>query len=139
MKLSKKPKKIRIFKILKNTKIIHKSTVCALQYSWVKKSLKNQGWHANEPLGQHHKLSWLESSAHSVWKSPKMSHLRFSILAFFTIFCLIKLTYLVTLFDSKLQVFKNSLKLTSNQYGNTVWPLASGVPKTRQNEPFLAF
>ena len=41
--------------------------------------------------------------SHSVWKSPKMSHLSFSILAF---------SCLVTLFDSKLQFFKNSLKWT---------------------------
>ena len=49
---------------------------------------------------------------HIVWKSPKMSHLKFSILAFSTNFCPIKLTCLVTLFDRKLQVFKNSPKWT---------------------------
>ena len=48
----------------------------------------------------------MTNNLHSVWKSPKMSHLRFSI------FVLLKLTYLVTLFDRKLQVFKNSPKLT---------------------------
>ena len=37
----------------------------------------------------------------------KMSHLNFSILAFFTIFCRFKID-LATLFDCKLQVFKNS-------------------------------
>ena len=39
---------------------------------------------------------------HIVWKSPKMSHLIFSICAFSTNFCL------VTLFDRKLHLFKNS-------------------------------
>ena len=48
----------------------------------------------------------------SAWKSPKMSHLNFWILAFSNNFCLIKLTCLVTLFDHKLQVFKNLPKLT---------------------------
>ena len=37
-----------------------------------------------------------------------MSHLNFSILAFPPVFVLLKLTCLVTLFDRKLQVFKNS-------------------------------
>ena len=45
---------------------------------------------------------------HIVWKSPKMSHLNLSILAFPPIFVLLKLTCLVTLFDRKLHVFKNS-------------------------------
>ena len=49
---------------------------------------------------------------HRVWKSPKMSHLTFSILAFSPFFVLLKLTCLVTLFDGKLHVFKNSLTLT---------------------------
>ena len=40
---------------------------------------------------------------HSVLKLVKMSH-------FPPNFCLIKMTCLVTLFDHKLQVFKNSLK-----------------------------
>ena len=52
-------------------------------------------------------------NVHSVWKPPKMSHLSFSILAFSPIFVLLKLTCLVALFDSKLQVFKNSPKRTS--------------------------
>ena len=43
---------------------------------------------------------------HIVRKSPKMSHLHFTIMAFSTNFCL------VTLFDRKLQGFKNSPKLT---------------------------
>ena len=42
-----------------------------------------------------------------------MSHSNFSILAFSPIFVLLKLTCLVALFDSKLQVFKNSPKRTS--------------------------
>ena len=42
---------------------------------------------------------------HCVWKSTKMSHLHFP-----PIFVLLKLTCLVTLFDRKLQVFKNSPK-----------------------------
>ena len=46
----------------------------------------------------------------SVWKSPKMSHLNFWNLSFSTLFCSIKT--LVTLFDRKLQVFKNSAKWT---------------------------
>ena len=45
-------------------------------------------------------------------KITKMSHLNFWILAFSTNFALLKLTCLVTLFDCKLQVFKNSPKLT---------------------------
>ena len=40
-----------------------------------------------------------------------MSHLNFWILAFFTNFCLLKVTCLVTLFDRKINVFKNSSKL----------------------------
>ena len=43
---------------------------------------------------------------HIVWKSPKMSHLSCSILAFSIIFCPNKMTCLVTLFDRKFQVFK---------------------------------
>ena len=39
---------------------------------------------------------------HNVRKSPKVSHLNFSILAFSTNFCPLKLTYLLTLFDRKL-------------------------------------
>ena len=38
--------------------------------------------------------------------------MNFSILAFSANFCPIKMTSLVTLFDRKLQVFKNSPKLT---------------------------
>ena len=45
-----------------------------------------------------------------VWKWLKMSHL---ILAFSTIFCTIKVICLVPLFDRKLQVLKNSPKLTN--------------------------
>ena len=41
-----------------------------------------------------------------------MSHLNFQILALSTNFVLLKVTYLVTLFDCKLQVFKNLPKLT---------------------------
>ena len=41
-----------------------------------------------------------------------MSHLNFSIWAFPPIFVVLKLTCLVTLFDPKLQIFKNSPKLT---------------------------
>ena len=47
----------------------------------------------------------IQDQMHSVWKSPKMSH-------FPPIFVLLKLTCLVTLFDCKLQVFKNSPKWT---------------------------
>ena len=45
---------------------------------------------------------------HSVWKSLKMSHMIFPIWHFSPIFVLWKVTCLVTLFDRKLQVFKNS-------------------------------
>ena len=41
-----------------------------------------------------------------------MFHLNFWILAFSPIFVILKLTCLVTLFDRKLQVFKNSPKWT---------------------------
>ena len=41
---------------------------------------------------------------HIVWKSPKMSHLNFSILTFSPIF--VQWTCLVTLFHCKLQLFK---------------------------------
>ena len=54
---------------------------------------------------------------HSVWKSPKMSHLNFSILAFTTNFCPIKI----------------------DMSGNTVWQQASSFQKNRQIVPFLAF
>ena len=60
--------------------------------------------------------SWLlttqatSSQQHIVWKSPKMSHLNFW--HFPPIFVLLKLTCLVTLFDRKLQIFKNSPKWT---------------------------
>ena len=47
---------------------------------------------------------------HSVWKSPKMSHLNFGI--FHPFLSYLKLTCLVTLFDRKLQVFKKSPKWT---------------------------
>ena len=43
--------------------------------------------------------------------SPKMAYLTFSILAFSTNFCPLKLTCLVTLFDWKLQAFKTLAKL----------------------------
>ena len=72
---------------------------------------------------------------HSVWKSPKMSHLNFGIFILFNIelfhrnhpkwriwlfqfghfrpiFVILKLTCLVTLFDRKLQGFRTSPKLT---------------------------
>ena len=41
---------------------------------------------------------------HIVWKLLKMSHLHFSILAFFINFCPAKLNCLITLFDCKLQI-----------------------------------
>ena len=44
----------------------------------------------------------------NVWKLLKMSHLNFWILTFPSIFVLLKVTCLVTLFTSKLQVLKNS-------------------------------
>ena len=53
---------------------------------------------------------------HSGWKSPKMSHLKFSILAFPTNFCPIK----------------------SDLSGNTIWPQASGFQKLAKLT-FLAF
>ena len=49
----------------------------------------------------------LHSLSHSVWKSSKMSHLSFSIMALSTNFC------------------PNKIDLS----GNTVWPQASGVQK----------
>ena len=48
---------------------------------------------------------------HIVWKLLKMSHFQFW--HFLPIFVLLKLTYLVTLFDQKLQVFKNLPKWTN--------------------------
>ena len=48
---------------------------------------------------------------HNVWKLLKMSHLDFEFWHFSPIFVLLKLTCLVTLFDRKLQIFKNSPKL----------------------------
>ena len=45
-------------------------------------------------------------------KDSKYLIWNFSILAFFTFLVLLKMTFLVTLFDRKLQVFKNSPKLT---------------------------
>ena len=49
---------------------------------------------------------------HSVWKSPKCRIWIFEFWHFPPIFVLLKLTCLVTLFDRKLQVFKNSPKWT---------------------------
>ena len=49
---------------------------------------------------------------HSVWKSPKCCIWIFEFWHFLSIFVQLKLTCLVTLFDRKLQVFKNSPKLT---------------------------
>ena len=43
---------------------------------------------------------------HSVWKSPKIVSLEFSILAFFTNVCLIEIDYLVTLFWTQAKVFQ---------------------------------
>ena len=54
----------------------------------------------------------LASNLHNVWKLLKVSHLNFSILAFTTNFVLLKVICLVTLFDSKFQVFKKSPKWT---------------------------
>ena len=54
---------------------------------------------------------------HSVWKSPRMSYLYFSILAFSTKFCPIK----------------------TDLFGNTVWPQASGCQKLAEMGPLLAF
>ena len=45
-------------------------------------------------------------SLHSVWKSPKIVPLEFSILAFFTNVCLIEIDYLVTLFWTQAKVFQ---------------------------------
>ena len=52
--------------------------------------------------------------AHSVWKLTKMSYLKFSI------FVLLIVTCLVTLFDRKLQVFKNSPKSTTFGFLNSL-------------------
>ena len=54
---------------------------------------------------------------HIVWKSPKMSHLKFSILAFFANFCPIKI----------------------DLSGNTVWPQASGLKKLAKMDHFWRF
>ena len=54
---------------------------------------------------------------HSVWKSPKMSHLNCSILAFSTIFWPIK----------------------TDLSGNTVWPQASGFQKLAKMDNFWHF
>ena len=56
-------------------------------------------------------------SAHSFWKLLKTSHLHFSIVAFFTNFCLMK----------------NDLS------GNTVWQQATGFQKLAKIDHFLAF
>ena len=53
-------------------------------------------------------LHYLNRKVHIVWKLLKMSHLNYQILAFST-----KVTCLVTLFDRKLQIFKNSPKWTT--------------------------
>ena len=50
---------------------------------------------------------------HIVRKSPKMSHLHFTIMAF--------LTCLVTLFDSKLHIFKNSPNWSSMAFLMNFW------------------
>ena len=78
---------------------------------WIGPLMRSQFWTQNDMP---------QPKAHIVWKSPKMSHLNFSILGFFTnfwliktvwifqfwhfppIFVLLKLTCLVTLFDRKL-------------------------------------
>ena len=49
------------------------------------------------------------SKLHIVWKLLKMPHLNFG--SFHHYFVLLKLTCLVTLFDRKLQLFKNSPKM----------------------------
>ena len=49
------------------------------------------------------------NTIHNVWKLLNISHLISLILAFFTNFCPIKVACLVTLFDRKLKIFKNSL------------------------------
>ena len=54
---------------------------------------------------------------HSVWKSPKMSHLSFFNFGISTNFCPIK----------------------TDLSGNTDWPQALGFQKLAKNEPFLAF
>ena len=54
---------------------------------------------------------------HSVWKSPKMSHLNFSILAFSTNFCPIK----------------------TDLSGNSVWPQALGFQKLAKMDHFWHF
>ena len=73
------------------------------------------GWglHPGFTLELHQWNRWITFvMSHIVWKSPKMSHLIFSILALSTNFVLLKLTRLVTLFDRKLQVFKGLPKWT---------------------------
>ena len=59
----------------------------------------------------------LERLLHSVWKSPKMSHLSFSIMAFSTNYCLLKI----------------------DLSGNTVWPQASGFQKLAKMDHFWHF
>ena len=58
----------------------------------------------------------------------KMSHLKFSILAFSPIFVLFKVTCLVTLYDRKLQVFKNSSKWTILGIFNEFLPTQNVAP-----------
>ena len=49
---------------------------------------------------------WIVGHIHIVWKLLKMSHLNIEFWNFPPIFVLLKVTYLATLFDSKIQVFQ---------------------------------
>ena len=85
------------------------TAVCAAKHGFqgflriTRKSVQNKNWKQSQT-----KHFFIQN----VWKSPKISHLSFSIIAFFTNLVLIKVTCLVTLFDRKLQPFKNSPKWT---------------------------
>ena len=72
---------------------------------------------------------------HIVWKSPKKSHLNFRI------FLLLKLTCLLTLFDYKLQVFKNGQKCNTfgifNELLSTQNVIVARFARNIKNETFL--
>ena len=86
-------------------------------------------------------MPWLKNVNHFPYFSQKCRIWVFQFWHFSSIFVLSKMTYLVTLFDYNLQVFKNSPKWTifgifNELLSNLVTLFRS---KTRQNWPVLAF
>ena len=72
---------------------------------------------------------------HSVWKSPKLSHFQFWILAVSTNFVLLKVTYLVILFNRKLQFFNETFSVIF-KHRVVIWPhvcLFLRTPLTNKN------